>query len=87
MNRATEIVNERYDALMFAKDAEGARKAARDLVKALLGEEALNQPLEEALKQCCRKLRPSADPREQARFEEEFIELGVWPTRAREMAA
>jgi len=87
MNRATEIVNERYDALMFAKDAESARKAARELVKVLLGEEALKQPLDEALRQCCRQLRPSADPREQARFEEEFIEIGIWPTRAREMAA
>ena len=63
MNRHSELINERYEAMMFAKDAEVGRKAARALVRLVLGDEALNQPLEEALRETCRKLRPSTDPR------------------------
>ena len=87
MNRNSQIINERYDALMFAKSPESARKAARELVRVLLGDEALNRPLEEALRECCRRLRPSIDPREQARFESEFVELGIWPNTAHQVAA
>jgi hypothetical protein len=72
---------------MFARSPESARKAARELAKAVLGEEALLLPLEEALRECCRKLRPSDDPKEQARFEAEFIELGIWPNTAQRIAA
>ncbi|MBV8550095.1 MAG: hypothetical protein JOY54_02265 [Acidobacteriaceae bacterium] len=79
MNRRTQTINERYEAMMFAKSAEEARKAARELVRVVLGDEAVKQPLGEALRECCRELRPSDDPREQARFENEFIELGIWP--------
>jgi hypothetical protein len=87
MNRHSELINERYEAMMFAKDAEVGRKAARALVRLVLGDEALNQPLEEALRETCRKLRPSTDPREQARFEAEFIELGLRPVVSQNAAA
>ncbi|MGH9584808.1 MAG: hypothetical protein ACRD4O_17945 [Bryobacteraceae bacterium] len=79
MPQFTKRINESYDSLMFAKSAPAARKAARELVSALLGEEALKRPLAEALRECCRLLRPAEDPREQERFEAEFVELGVWP--------
>ena len=82
MNKTTQMINERYDALMFAKSPDGARKAARELVRTLLGEEALERPLDQALRECCRRLRPSQDPKEQARFEAEFVELGIWPNSA-----
>jgi hypothetical protein len=87
MNRNSQIINERYDALMFARSPESARKAARELVKVVLGEEALERPLEETLRECCRRLRPSDDPKEQARFESEFVELGIWPNTAQKIAA
>ena len=87
MNRNAQLINERYDALMFAKSAETARKAARELVQAVLEEEAFLLPLEEALRECCRRLRPSDDPKEQARFEVEFVELGIWPNTAHKIAA
>jgi hypothetical protein len=87
MNKHTQILNDRYEALMFAKSPEEARKAARELIKLVLGEEALKKPLETALRECCRIMRPSADPREQARYEAEFIELGVWPATAQRIAA
>ena len=48
----------------------------------VLGEEALSQPLEDTLRAVCRRLRPAEDAREQARFEEEFIELVTAPTSA-----
>ena len=86
MNRHTQLINERYEALMFAKTPENARKAARDLVKTVLGEEGLERPLEQALRDCCRVLRPSQDPREQARFEAEFLELAFWPNEAQRVA-
>jgi HEPN domain-containing protein len=79
MNRHNQLVNERYEALMFAKTPQAAQKAARELVRIVLGEEAVEQPLEQALRDICRVLRPSQDPREQARFEAEFLELAFWP--------
>jgi hypothetical protein len=79
MNRNTQLVNERYDALMFAKSPEAARRAARELARVVLGDEAIGLPLEQALRECCRELRPSQDPKEQGRFEAEFVELGIWP--------
>jgi len=87
MNKQTQLINERYEALLFARDPQAGRKAAKELIKAVLGENALQLPLEDALRQTCRKFRPSRDPREQARFEEEFIELVTSPTATREMAA
>lgn len=87
MNRNSQFINDRYDALMFAKSPQAARRAGRELVKAVLGEEALAHPFEEALRDCCRRLRPSEDPREQARFEAEFIELAIWPNSAQKVAA
>lgn len=84
MNRTTQLINDRYDALMFAKSPGTARKAARELVRVLLGDSALERPLEQALRECCRRLRPSQDPKEQARFEAEFVELAIWPNSAAE---
>ena len=72
---------------MFARSPEAARKAARELVRVVLGEDALQRPLDEALRQCCRQLRPSQDPKEQARFESEFVEMGIWPNNAQKIAA
>ncbi len=72
---------------MFAKSAEGARRAARELIRVVLGDDGLELSLEEALRRCCRQLRPSEDPREQVRFENEFIELGIWPANAQRVAA
>ena len=78
MNRHVQMVNDRYEAMMFANSSDKAKLAARELIRVVLGEEALSKPLEEALRECCRKLRPSSDPREQLRFEAEFVELGMW---------
>jgi hypothetical protein len=79
MNRENQLINDRYEAMMFAKSPEAARKAARELVRAVLGDEAAQRPLEEALRETCRRLRPAEDAREQARFEAEFVEMGIWP--------
>ncbi|HLH01425.1 MAG TPA: hypothetical protein VKX25_01545 [Bryobacteraceae bacterium] len=87
MNRRTQMINDRYEAMMFAKSAEQARASARELIRVVLGDEAAQKPLEEALRECCRVMRPSHDPREQQRFEEEFIELGIWPNSGQQMAA
>lgn len=87
MKRHSQLVNAKYDALMFAKSAEDARRAARELVVAVLGESAATKPLDEALRECCRELRPSEDPKEQARFETEFVELGIWPNHTQQAAA
>jgi hypothetical protein len=87
MNKQNQLINDRYEALMFAKTPEAGRKAARELVRTVLGDEALQLSLEESLRQCCRQLRPSKDPREQARFEAEFIELGIWPNESQRIAA
>jgi hypothetical protein len=86
MNRLTQMINDRYDALMFAKSPETARKAARELVRIVLGDEALDRPLEQSLRETCRRLRPSQDAKEQARFEAEFIELGIWPNSSAQPA-
>jgi hypothetical protein len=87
MNRHTELVNARYEAMMFAKSAEDALKAAHELVRLVLGEDAQSRSLQEALKETCRRIRPSEDPREQSRFEAEFVELGIWPNSAQKIAA
>jgi hypothetical protein len=87
MNRRTEMINDRYEALMFAKTPEQAQVSARELIRVVLGEELAHKPLEEALRECCRVMRPSQDPREQLRFEAEFVELGIWPNSVRKMAA
>lgn len=88
MNRRIQMINDRYEALMFAKTPEQAQKAARELIRVVLGDEALEHPLEQGLRECCRHMRPSQDPREQQRFEAEFVELAIWPnTNASRMAA
>ena len=87
MNRADASINASYDALLFAKSPHSARNAAARLVRAVLGDEGTHQPLEEGLRSCCRVLRPAADPKEQSRFEEEFIELGIWPNVGKRLAA
>lgn len=87
MSQFSKRINESYDALMFAKSPQAARKAARGLVCVVLGDEAVDRPLDEALRECCRRLRPAEDPREQARFEAEFVELGVWPNGSQKIAA
>jgi hypothetical protein len=81
------MIDAQYEALMFAKSAGAAREAAVGLVRILLGEEAADGPLEPALRECCRILRPAKDPREQLRFEEEFVELAIWPRTSHRMAA
>jgi hypothetical protein len=80
MDRNEELISKRYDALMFARTPEEAKRAARLLADAVLGEEGLTLPLERAMKEVCRKIRPASDPRDQARFEAEFLELVFAPT-------
>lgn len=88
MNRESQLINERYEAMMFAKSPESARKAARELVRVVLGDDAVRQsPLGESLRECCRRMRPAEDPREQARFEAEFVELGIWPNVNQKLVA
>jgi hypothetical protein len=87
MTRAAQQVQDRYDVLMFAKDRESARKAAGELVRLVLGPEADELSLQEAMRETCRRIRPSADPREQQRFENEFIELAIWPETSQRVAA
>ena len=87
MSREAQLIQERYDALMFAKTPESAREAARVLARTLLGEEADGLSLEEAMRRSCRILRPSSDPREQPRFEAEFLELAIPPIEAHRAAA
>ena len=82
MDRHLQQVNTWYDTLMFANSPKQARTAARELVKLVLGDSALNQPLEDSLKIVCRRLRPAEDEKEQARFEAEFLELVTAPTSA-----
>jgi hypothetical protein len=82
MDRHLQQVNTWYDTLMFANSPKQARTAARELVKLVLGEGALSQPLEESLRTVCRRLRPAEDAKEQARFEAEFLELVTAPTSA-----
>jgi hypothetical protein len=80
MDRNEEIISKRYDALMFARTPEEAKRAAKFLAEAVLGEDSLHMPLERAMKEVCRKIRPASDPRDQARFEAEFLELVFTPT-------
>lgn len=87
MTREAQAIQEVYDALMFARSPGDARKAGVALAQAVLGEEASGLSLQEALRRTCRKLRPSADIREQQRFENEFIELAIAPTGASHSAA
>lgn len=87
MNKRTQLINDRYEALMFAKTPEAARKAGRELVRVVIGDEGLERPLEQALRDCCRVLRPSKEPKEQARFEAEFLELAFWPNEPQKVAA
>lgn len=72
---------------MFAKSPEAAHRAARELVRVVLGDEAVRRPLDESLRECCRRLRPAEDPREQARFEAEFVEMGIWPHASQKLVA
>lgn len=80
MDRNEEVINTRYDALMFARTAEAARSAAKLLIQVVLGEAAEGMQLERALREVCRKIRPASDPRDQARFEAEFVELAIAPS-------
>lgn len=80
MDRNEELINRRYDALMFARNPEEAKRSARLLADAVLGEEGLGMSLERAMKEVCRRIRPAADSRDQARFEAEFLEFVFAPT-------
>jgi hypothetical protein len=80
MDRNEELISKRYDALMFARNTDEATRAARLLAETVLGEQGLGLPLERAMKEVCRKIRPASDPRDQARFETEFLELVFAPT-------
>jgi hypothetical protein len=82
MDRHLQQVNTLYDTLMFANTPKQARTAACELVKLVLGDDAIGRPLEESLRLVCRRLRPAEDAREQARFEAEFLELVNAPTSA-----
>jgi hypothetical protein len=79
MDRNEELISKRYDALMFARTPDEAKRAARLLADAVLGEEGVAMPLERAMKEVCRRIRPASDPRDQARFEAEFLELAFAP--------
>jgi HEPN domain-containing protein len=87
MPQAVESIDSRYDALMFAKTPETARQAAEELVKAVLGAEALARPLSDSLREVCRRLRPARDPNDEQRFEDEFVELAIWPGKQNRIAA
>lgn len=87
MAQISASLDTRYDALMFARSPEAAQKAAEELVRTVLGDRAGELSLRDALRECCRILRPAQDPKEELRFEEEFIELAFWPGRSRQMAA
>ncbi len=87
MARISEVIDARYEALLFAKSAAAARRAALDLIKVVLGDEAADYSLERGLRECCQILRPADDPKEQVRYENEFIELGIWPQPAPRQAS
>ncbi len=87
MSNQAQLIEDRYDNLMFAKTPERARVAARELAQVVLGDEASDLSLEESLRRCCRILRPAPELRDQSRFEAEFIELGIWPNQSRSVAA
>ncbi len=82
MDRHQQQVNTWYDTLMFANSPKQARTAAQELIRLVLGENAMGKPLEDNLRAVCRRLRPAEDQREQARFEAEFLELVTAPTSA-----
>lgn len=67
---------------MFARNTEEAKHSARLLAEAVLGEKGLGMPLERAMREVCRKMRPAADSRDQGRFEAEFLELVFAPTNS-----
>jgi hypothetical protein len=79
VHRISEVIDARYEALMFAKSPAAARRAALDLIDVVLGDEAADYSLERGLRECCKVMRPAEDPKEQIRYENEFIELGIWP--------
>ncbi|MBV9264898.1 MAG: hypothetical protein JO061_01895 [Acidobacteriaceae bacterium] len=81
MTRAAQKIQDQYDALMFARTPDAARKAARELVFLVLGETSEHLSLEEAVRETCRRLRPAADPREEQRFEDEMVELALGANR------
>ncbi len=85
MDRNEELISKRYDALMFARTTDEAKRVARLLAEAVLGEHSLHLPLERAMTEVCRKMRPASDPRDQARFEAEFLELVFAPTGGQEI--
>jgi hypothetical protein len=87
MTREAQLIQDRYDALMFAKNPKQAQEAARVLARTVLGATADQLSLEEAMKRCCRVLRPASDPRDEPRFEAEFIELALGVFDARRAAA
>ena len=87
MPRRNASIDTHYEALLFAKSAEAAREAAVELIRIVLGEDAAARPLEGALRDCCRVLRPAKDPREELRFEQEFLELAIWPGASHKIAA
>ncbi len=87
MTRAAQVIQDHYDKLMFAKSMEEARKAASALIQATIGDAAKGLSLQEALRRTCRKIRPSSEPKEQLRFENEFLELVTAPTGASHSAA
>jgi hypothetical protein len=87
MAQISTSIDTLYDALMFAKSPQAAQKAGEQLVRSVLGDRAAELSLRDALRECCRVLRPSQDPKEESRFEEEFIELAFWPGRSRQLAA
>jgi hypothetical protein len=82
MTRAAQKIQDRYDALMFARTPDAARNAAGDLVLSVLGQRAFEISLEQALRETCRRLRPATDPREEQRFEDELIELALGANRS-----
>jgi hypothetical protein len=73
----TEDIQVHYDAMMFARSPKEARYAAQRLVRAVLGDDAAGRPLDQTLRECCRVLRPAPNPLDEARFEDEFVELGL----------
>lgn len=87
MARVSEVIDARYEALLFAKSAADARRAAKELIEVVLGDEAVDYSLERGLRQCCQVLRPADDPKEQVRYENEFIELGIWPQTTQRQSA
>jgi hypothetical protein len=87
MSRRKSLIDSQYETLLFAKSAGAAREAGVELVRMVLGEDALSRPLDQTLRECCRILRPAKDPGEQRRFEEEFLELAIWPGTSHKVAA